>query len=303
MGYWPRMSRVHPRSGLSHALGAYTIWGLLPLYLMLVSVVPAPEFVAWRVLFTLPVCLLLVLARGQGLALLGTFRSPAAIRGLLLSATLIAINWLVYIYAIAQDEVYAASLGYYINPLVNITIGTIFLGERLSRRQWVAVALAGIGVAILLGGALTTLWISLSLAFTFAIYGLVRKKVPVGSLHGLTVETILLAPPAAALAWSYAASPQGSSFGADGQLSLLLALGGIITAAPLLMFGVAARRMAYSSLAFVQFLSPTIVFILGLTVFGRPPEPVQLASFVIIWCAIAVFVWDMLTRSKASGEA
>lgn len=287
-------------SGLPAAIAAYLIWGFLPLYLVLVASVPPTEFVAWRVIWTLPLCLVIAALRHQLPEIAQALRQPRVLGYLAASAVLIATNWLVYVWAIQAGEVYAASLGYYINPLVNVVLGTVVLGERLSGRQWLAVAIAAIGIAILLGGALTTLWISLTLALSFGSYGLVRKQVPVGALPGLTVETMLLAVPAAAMIAWFAATPAGTAFGRDVPLSLAIVLGGAVTAIPLWLFAVAARRMDYSTLGFVQFLAPTIVFILGLTVFDRPLMPLQLASFAVIWLAVAVFVWDLWSRRQVA---
>jgi chloramphenicol-sensitive protein RarD len=283
-------------TGLPQALGAYLIWGILPLYLILVASVPPVEFVAWRIVWTLPLCVAIAAVRRQLGEIAAALRDPRALAWLAASAALIAVNWLVYIWAIQTGEVFAASLGYYINPLVNVVLGTVVLGERLTRRQWLAVGLAALGIAMLLGGALTTPWISLTLALSFGSYGLVRKRVAVGALPGLTVESlILLVPALATVAW-YAASPAGSAFGRDAGLSAAIVFGGVVTAIPLWMFAAAARRMDYSVLGFIQFLAPTIVFILGLTVFGEPLLPAELASFVVIWAAIAVFVWDLWSR-------
>ena len=293
----------HPGPGLPYALGAYGIWGFLPLYLMLVRTVPAMEFVGWRILFTLPVCLLFVTIRRQGAELWRALRNPRVMGWLALTSTLIGGNWLVYIIAIQHDEVYAASLGYYINPLVNVLIGAFFLKEQISRRQWIAVALAAIGVGMLFSGALTTLWISLSLAFSFGFYGMVRKLAPVGALPGLTVESLILSLPAAAIVLWHAQTPDGSALAGDATIAALIAMGGMVTAVPLLMFATAARRMDYSALGFVQFLAPTIMFILGLTVFREPLNTTQLASFIAIWCAIGVFIWDLLARRQRSKAA
>jgi chloramphenicol-sensitive protein RarD len=287
-----------PRSGLAPALGAYLIWGFLPLYLILVRAVPPFEFVAWRIIWTLPLCLLIAALRRQLPEIAATLRNPRALGLLAVSATLVAINWVVYIWAIQADEIYAASLGYYINPLVNVLLGTAVLGEKLSRRQWTAVAIAGGGIAMLLGGALTTLWISLTLAVSFGTYGLVRKRIDVGALPGLAIESGLLLIPSAALAGWYAAT-RGSSFGHDLSLSLLIVLGGALTAIPLWLFATAARRMSYSTLGFIQFLAPSIVFVLGLTVFDKPLHPAEFAAFMAIWAAIAVFVWDLVVTSRA----
>ncbi len=285
--------------GLPFALGAYIIWGLLPLYLRLLHAVPPFEFVAWRIIFTVPLCLLFIAVLRQGAELRRVLTNRNLMLRLFATAVLIGVNWLIYIAAVQEGHVLATSLGYYINPLVNVLIGTLFLNERLSQRQWAAVALATLGVSLLAWGARDTLWISLSLAVSFSLYGLVRKVTPVGPLPGLTVEAALLLLPAAGAAWWYGQQPLGSALARDLSQSLLVASAGALTAVPLLMFAVAARRMDFSVLGMVQFLSPTIGFMLGLFVFGEPLKPVQLACFVLIWAAIALFVWDLLALRRA----
>ena len=288
-----------PPSGLPQAIGAYLLWGLLPLYLMLVHHVPAFEFVGWRVVWTFPVCLLIVALRKQWPDVRRALGNPRVLGLLTVSALLIGGNWLVYIAAIQAGHVFAASLGYYINPLVNVLAGTLFLGEKLTPRQWVAVALAAAGVSLLAWGAHEMLGISLVLAMSFAAYGLVRKFVPVGSLPGLTIETlVLLLPAIGLLAWQ-AGEPGGVSLGQGVASDLLIACSGVVTAVPLLLFAVAARRMDYSTLGFVQFLAPTLVFLVGLYVFREPLRPVQLLCFVAIWISIAIFSWDLWSRRKA----
>ncbi len=284
------------QSGLPHAVGAYLAWGLLPLYLMLVHRVPAFEFVGWRIIFTLPACLLIVVMRRQFGALLAIFANPRLLLMLFASAALIGTNWLIYIAAIQAGHVYASSIGYYVNPLVNVLAGAVFLKERLSFRQWLAVAIAAAGVLPLAWAAREMLGISLSLAATFAGYGLVRKLTPVPSLLGLTVEIVLMLLPAIALVSWFALSPAGVTFGKELTLSLLIAASGGITAVPLVLFATAAQRMDFSTLGFVQYLAPTIVFFEALFVFHEPLRPVQLASFIAIWSAIALFVYDSLSR-------
>lgn len=288
----------HRHGGLPYALGTYTIWGLLPLYLRLVHDVPPFEFVAWRIIFTVPLCLMFLALLRQWGELRAVLRDPRLLGRLLLTAVLIGLNWMVYIAAVQNGHVLATSLGYYINPLVNVLAGTLFLGERLSTRQWAAVGLAALGVSLLAWGARDTLWISLTLAISFSIYGLIRKTSPVGSLPGLTIESIVLLLPASAAAWWFAQQSGGSAVGHGLGKTLLVAASGVLTAVPLLMFATAARRMDYSSLGMVQFLSPTIVFFLGLFVFGEPLRPVQLACFVLIWAAIGLFVWDLLALRR-----
>ncbi len=289
---------THKPSGLPQALGAYFIWGLIPLYFALITHVPALEFVGWRVIFTLPVCAVIVLLRRQIPDVLLALRNPRVLGLLALSAVLIGANWLAYIFAIQAGHVLATSLGYYINPLVNVLAGTLFLGERMTRTQWIAVAIAAAGVSLLAWGAREMLGISLFLAMTFCGYGLVRKLTPVGSLPGLTIETLVLVFPAAAIIAWHAGQPASIHFGGDLARDLLTAASGVVTAVPLLLFAVAARRMDYSTLGFVQYLAPTIVFILGLLVFEEPLKPVQLGCFVLIWLAIVLFMWDIWSRRR-----
>jgi chloramphenicol-sensitive protein RarD len=289
-------------SGLPHAVGAYFVWGMLPLYLRLVRDVPPFEFVGWRLIFTLPICLVIVALRRQVGEVIAALGNPRVLGLLLASALLIGGNWLLYVSAIQTGQVFATSLGYYINPLMNVLTGTLFLGERLNRRQWSAVAIAGIGVSLLAWDAHEMLGIALALAATFSGYGLVRRFTPVGALPGLTIETILLLIPAIAiLVWQ--AQGHGISLGRDLPTNVLLPLSGIVTAIPLLLFATATRRMDYSALGFVQFLSPTIVFALGLFVFREPLREVQLVCFVLIWAAVAVFVWDLLLRRRQMRRA
>ena len=292
----------HPdrRLGLTSALAAYLIWGLLPLYFQLVKEVPPFELFGWRIIFTVPVCLAMVAWRRQFAEVCRVFATPRLLGALVVSALLIGGNWLIFLAAVAENHVLATSLGYYINPLVSVLLGTVLLGERLSRLQWTAVAVAGSGVALLAAGALDTLAISLSLAFSFAFYGFVRKKVEVESIPGLTVETLVLLPLAIVIAIWYGLGPAGPSFGREAEESLALVGSGIMTAVPLVFFAVAARNLDLSALGFVQFLTPTITFVVSITLLGEALDPLRLGSFVLIWAAIALFTVDLLR--KRSGQ-
>lgn len=287
------------QGGLPYALAAYGIWGFVPLFFKLLTSVPPVEVLAQRIVWSLPLCFLIMAFRRQIADYLTALKDWKVLRLLLASSVLIAVNWLVYIYSIFTDHVLAASLGYYLNPLVNVMLGMVFLGERLSRLQLAAVAIAGIGVAILLAGALDTLWISLTLALSFGAYGLLRKVVPVGSLPGLAIETTLLLPLALAASIYYLWIGDGRGFASGQSVSLLLVAGGIVTAVPLLLFATAARRMSYAALGFVQFLAPTIQFLLSRFVFQEPLRPAQLACFLLIWLSIAVFSFDMWRKMRA----
>ena len=294
-----KASEVPPPNGLPFALGAYVIWGFVPVYFKLLSHVPPVEVVAQRILWSIPLLMVIMYFRKQTGEFLAIFRHRVHLRNLLASAALIAVNWLIYIWAVSTDHILAASLGYYLNPLVNVLLGRIFLAERLRPMQLVAVAIAALGVAILIGDALDTLWVSVSLACSFALYGLIRKITPVGAVPGLAVETTLLAPLSlAALLW-FGVNGTGG-FGNDAQTSGLLVLAGVVTAVPLLLFATAARRMSYASLGFVQYLAPSIVFLLGVFVYGEPLSTTKLVCFVLIWVSIAVFCIDALRTYRAA---
>jgi chloramphenicol-sensitive protein RarD len=270
----------------------------MPLYLVLVHSVPPVEFVAWRIIWTLPLAALAIAWTRQGAALWDALFHRRTLLALLASSALVGVNWVIYVVAIQTDHVYAASLGYYILPLVMMVLGLVVLKERLSRPQWGAVALAAVGVGILAIGALTTLWFSITIAITFGLYGLIRKMVGVGSIVGLTVETLLLLVPASGIAIYYALQPQGSAMLHSLPLAGSIALGGPMTAVPLMMFAAAARKMDYTTIGFLQFLSPTVVFLLGLFYFREQLQPAQLGCFVLIWSAMALFVWDLLRNRR-----
>lgn len=287
---------VTGRSGLPYALGAYFLWGVMPLFIALLNAVDPFRLVAWRALWTVPLCLAALIALGD----LGKLRAALADRRamslLLLSALLVSFNWVVYVIAVQQGHIYAASLGYYINPLVNVLLGTVFLRERLTALQWLAVGIAAIAIAILAFNAAQTLLISLALAISFGFYGLVRKTISVDSLPGLTIEVAWLAIPAIGI---LAVVPAGTlDFGDGWRISLLLAASGAMTAVPLWLFAAAARRMTYSALGFVQFLAPTMVFFSGLLIFEEDLRAAQASAFVLIWTAIALFCADILRRGR-----
>lgn len=290
-----------PPNGIPFAVGAYLIWGFVPAYFKLLHHVPSGEIVAQRILWSIPLLLVIMAFRRQVGDFIAIFRNSKHLRNLFASALLIAANWLIYIWAVTNGHILAASLGYYLNPLVNVVLGRLFLGERLRPMQLVAVAVAAIGVAILAADALDTLWISVALALSFGTYGLIRKITPVGSVPGLAVETVLLALPSLAAAIWYLDSGT-AGFGRDVSTTWLLVVSGVVTATPLLLFATAARRMSYASLGFVQYLAPSIAFLLGVFVYGEMMSSVKLACFILIWISIAIFVGDLLRTMRAAGK-
>lgn len=287
------------RGALAQAVGAYFIWGFLPIYFKALASVPPLEVVAHRIAWSVLLLLLVLALRRRLAALIETFATPRLLGALALSAVLIAINWLIYIWAVTHDHVAAASLGYFLNPLVNVLLGRLVLHESLSHRQWMAVALAGLGVLVLATGALSTLWISLSLALSFGCYGLIRKMAPVGPMVGLAAETILLLPAALGflLLW---VGPAGGAFGHQSvKIDALLIAGGAVTAIPLLLFASAARRMKYATIGLIQYIGPSIQFALAVLVYGEPLTRTHIIAFALIWLALIVYSLDALRQARA----
>ncbi len=290
-------------SGVTAAIATYTMWGLLPIYFKLLTAIPALELVGWRIIFTLPICLLVIVVLRQGDDLAAALANRAMVLRLGLSALLVGSNWVIYVSAVNAGHVLAASLGYYIIPLINVLIGTVFLRERLGRLQWLAVGVAAAGIALLAWEALDMLTVALTLAVSFALYGYVRKVTPIGAVPGLTIETAWLLVPAICVAAWYGHQPAGSSMVLDWRLSLLLASTGLVTAVPLLLFAFAARRMSLSALGFVQFISPTLGFLLGHFLYGEPLDGARTTCFVMIWIALALFCWDMLHKARMNAHS
>ena len=286
------------RKGYGAALGAYVFWGVIPVYFKLVSALGPVEIVAHRVLWSL-VLLLAIIGIGRRFALFRTHLfSRATIIPLSATAALIAVNWMVYVLAVNSGHILAASLGYFLNPLVSVMLGVVVLKERLRPAQAAAAMIAGMGATILLVSALDTLWISLVLALSFGFYGLVRKSAPVDALTGLGIETLLLAPPALAYVMYLGQDSVLTDSGVG--LWLLIALSGVITSGPLLLFGYAARLLPLSTIGLLQYISPSILFLIGLLVYHEPLDGARLASFIIIWIGLAVFTWDAVRAGRAA---
>jgi chloramphenicol-sensitive protein RarD len=287
------------RSGLLAAVGAYTAWGFMPVFFKQMAAVPAIEIIAHRIIWAVPLLIAIMAIRRQLREYVGVLASWRLLRWMLASGALISVNWLVYVWAVNNGHILAASFGYYLNPLLNILAGTLFLGEQLSRTQKIAVAVAAAGVAVMGGsGAVDTLWIGLSLATSFCAYGLVRKMAPVGAVPGLAIETTLLLPVAMAAAFWFAWGSPHPGWGSDERTTWLLVAGGAITAIPLLLFATAARRMSYSALGFIQYLAPTLQFFCGVLLYGEALSTARLISFALIWLALAVFSWDAIRRIR-----
>jgi chloramphenicol-sensitive protein RarD len=290
-------AQAERRAGLFAGLAAYGFWGLLPLYFRMLQGVSPFEIVAHRVVWSVAFLILVMAGMRLYPAFITAFRQPRIVAALALSSVLIGANWLIYVWAVDTGHVVAASLGYFLNPLVNVLIGTLILKETLRRGQALAVGVAAVGVAILAAGELETLWISLGLAITFAFYGLVRKLTPVPSAVGLAIETALLGAPAiAVLAWFHA---QGAlMFGEGPWLTLGLIGTGAVTSVPLILFAVAARSLPMVTLGLMQYVAPSLQFLTGVFLFGETLSPERWASFLLIWAALALFIWDSLRGAR-----
>lgn len=279
------------------AIGAYGLWGLLPLFFRLLHHVDPVEIVTQRIIWSLLLILVILAMRGGLPPLMGALRDRRLAMPLALSAILIAINWLTYVWAVNDGHVLAASLGYFLNPLVNVALGVLVLKEKLRPAQVVAIIVAGLGVAIMAASALTTLWISLSLAFSFAFYALVRKLTPVAPMTGLGVETLLLTPLAGVyLLWE--AQHGGVGFGQDALTTALLVTAGAVTTVPLVLFAVAAHRLPMATLGVMQFLAPTLQFACGILLFGERLNMGQMASFGLIWIGLILFASDSVSAAR-----
>jgi chloramphenicol-sensitive protein RarD len=285
------------RAGLFYGIGAYTLWGLLPLYLHLLTAVPPAQVLANRILWSLLLLLAIVAATRRLRPLVAAARGRV-LAMLVASAALIGINWFVYIWSVTNAHLVEASLGYFINPLLNVALGMLLLGERLNRLQVAAVGVAALGVAIFAAGGGGALWVSLVLALSFGFYGLIRKVAAIDALGGLTMETLILAP--FALVVLVQANQSGTAaFGHDRTLDLLLVLAGPVTAAPLLLFAAGARRLRYTTVGLLQFIAPTLQFLLAVLVYREPVRATQLATFALIWLGCGLYAWSSIRAARA----
>jgi len=292
------MSRVDFRKGVAFGIAAYGMWGLIPIYFKALAGVPALEVLAHRIVWSVVLLVPLVLVRGQWPELRRVINNQKTLATLMLTTVLIAVNWYLFIWAVDHDRVLEASLGYFINPLINVMLGMVFLGEKLSRPATAAVVLAGLGVSVQVVMVGELPWIALALAFSFGFYGLLRKTAAVGAVVGLAVETSMLVLPAAGfLVW---ARRTGGLYLGIGDLStdVLLVLAGVVTATPLLCFTSAARLLPLTTLGFLQYLAPSGQFLLAVLAYGEVLTPGRIITFVCIWIALAIFTGDQIRRSK-----
>lgn len=282
---------IAARSGVAAGLIAYTMWGVFPVYFKLVEMVPAVEVLAHRIVWAVPFGFLIILARRQIADVYRALTHRRMLGWLSLAAAFISVNWLIYIWAIQNERIFEASLGYYINPLIYVLVGVAFFGDAMRRLRLAAVLLATAGVLILAVSGDHVPYVSLALGASFTIYGVIRKRVVIGAMPGLFVETLVLLPFAAGLLGWFIATGRASFAGGDTGLSALLMLAGPLTVIPLMCFSFAARRLTLTTIGFMQFIAPTLQFIIGIY-YGEVLTTAHLVCFGCIWAAVAIFSVD-----------
>ncbi|GAC04423.1 chloramphenicol-sensitive protein RarD [Paraglaciecola chathamensis S18K6] len=278
------------------------MWGIAPMYFKLIGQVPAMEILMHRIIWSVLVLVLLVAVTGKINKVKQAILNPKVMQILLISGLLLAANWFIFIWAINNNHLLDASLGYYINPLLNVFLGRLFLGERLRRMQKVAVGLALSGVAYFIVSYGQLPWVALALAGTFGIYGLLRKQVAVDSLPGLLIESVFLLPPAIVY-WIWFAGEYSNMLTNDLPLNITLICAGIVTTAPLLCFTAAAKRIMFSTLGFFQYIGPSLMFVLAAAVYGEPLDNSKLVMFAFVWLALGLFSYDSLRQYQKVKKA
>jgi chloramphenicol-sensitive protein RarD len=290
-----------PVLGVGFAASAFLIWGISPIYWKALRAVPALEIIlhrmVWSFFFLVP--LIIIMRRWQ--EFIDTLKNHRTLLILLFTALIIGGNWLLYIWAVNHDHLLQASLGYYINPLVNVVLGMVFLKERLRAPQILAVVLATAGVLYLTIYYGELPWIALTLAVSFGLYGLIRKVAPVGSVVGLAVETLLLSIPALGYLFYLDSQGQGSIFRVSLKLDLLLMGCALVTAIPLLFFTLGARRLYLSTIGLLQYIAPSCMFVLAVFLFHEPFSSVQVVTFIFIWTALAIYSTDSVRYYRSKG--
>lgn len=291
--------------GTWYAAGAYIAWGLLTIYWKWLHQVPATQLISHRILWSCLILWGLILFSRQGQAFSSAVLLPRVLLVYALAAGLIGVNWLTYVWAVNAGFIVETSLGYFINPLLSVLMGVVFLGERLRLWQWVSVGLAAVGVLYLTLAYGSLPWIALTLAFTFSLYGLIKKIAPLGSVYGLTLETSILFLPAL-LYLLYAESAGQGAFTHIGPVMDALMIGaGLVTTVPLLMFASAAQRIPLSLVGLFQYISPTLQFLIGVLLYREPFTPYRFLGFGIVWTALVIFAIEgiLARRTLAVGEA
>ena len=285
------------RQGILSAIAAFFLWGVLPVFWKQLDFLPPPSIIAHRTLWSLAFLLGILWLRRETRALLGGLRTPRACAWHLMSGALLASNWLLYVWATLNDRILESALGYYLNPFFNMLFGVWWFGERHNRAQLAAIVLALCGVAMQVPAVKGFPWVAVTLAVTFSLYAVVKKRSPLPSMQGLTLETLLLAPLAIGWLWLHSAGVE-DALGGSPSRALLLAATGVATMLPLVCFGHAARNIPLTTLGILQFIGPTIQFVIGWKLYDEPMSSIRLLSFAMIWTAIALYGADAVRRER-----
>ncbi|MFS0911712.1 EamA family transporter RarD [Microbacterium sp. 179-I 3D2 NHS] len=294
-------TRATRTAGVAYAAAAYLLWGVLPLYFLLVEPTSPWEVVAWRVILSLVFCVILLAATRGWRALGAIVRQPRLLVLTALAGLLIYVNWQVFVIGALTGHVVETSLGYFINPITTVLLGVFVLRERIRRLQWVAIGVAAIAVVVIAVAYGAFPWIALTLTASFGVYGLIKKKIgpAVDAVSGLTLESFWLIPIAVVQLVLVALTPAGITFGTNGPAhAVVLSLAGVVTAVPLLLFAAGTRRVDLTVIGMIQFVTPVMQFILGVAVLGEPMPAERWAGFIIVWVAIAVFIADLLLAAR-----
>lgn len=287
-------SRMSPATrGFAYAAASYLLWGMLPIYLKAIDHIPATEVVAHRIIWSVPLTGLLLIWLGRTADIVAAFKSPRTMLMSGLTASLITANWCVYVWAIGVGQTLEAALGYYITPLFSVLLGTAVLGEKMTRGQVAAVALAGVAVAVLASKAGGLPWVSIALTLSWGFYMLFKKMLPVAPAPGFFLEVLLLAVPALAYA-AWLSGTGTSHFGPTGTSDVVMLIGcGVVTAVPLLLFINGAKLLRLSTIGIMQYILPTMIFLIAVFVFHEPFGIETAVAFVLIWTALAIYSWPM----------
>ncbi|MDK9756398.1 MAG: EamA family transporter RarD [Pseudomonadota bacterium] len=291
------------RQGVLLAVGAYTMWGIAPIYFKSIAEVSPLEILSHRVFWSFFLLAALLHFGRQWRSVRDIIKNKTKMMYLVSTAILVGANWLIFIWAVTSNHMLDASLGYYINPLINVLLGMVFLGERLRKLQWFAVALAACGVLVQLIVFGSVPVVAIALAMSFGFYGLLRKKVSVEAQTGLFIETLVMLPAASIFLFFIASTPTSNMFENPWQLNTLLIAAGVITTLPLLCFTGAATRLKLSTLGFFQYIGPSLMFLLAVLIYGEPFTSDKAITFAFIWGALVVFSFDGLRNNRKSRKA
>ncbi|HEV2900513.1 MAG TPA: EamA family transporter RarD [Pseudaminobacter sp.] len=289
--------------GFLFALSAYLLWGFLPFYMKAVAHIPAAEVVAHRIIWSVPIAGALLIWLGRTADIKTALRSPRTLAMGGLTAALITVNWGVYVWAIAADRALETALGYYINPLFSVFLGAVLLGEKLSRAQVAAIALAVAAVALLTWEAGGLPWVSIALALSWGFYAFFKKTLPIGPAQGFFLEILVLSIPAIGYIGWLGASGAGH-FGRTGAVDIWLLLGcGLITAVPLILYANGAKLLRLSTIGIMQYIAPTMIFVIAIFIFHEPFSSTRAIAFAMIWAALALYSWSMFFPGRAESES